>query len=314
MTAHAPLDRSRRTTNPPASTVTSVLQWFDENARPLPWRCETRTPWGVLVSEVMLQQTPVHRVLPLWTAWMQRWPTPTDLAAAGADEVLRAWGRLGYPRRARWLHRSAQRIVTDYDGLVPDDETRLRTLPGVGEYTAAAVCAFAFDKPTLVLDTNVRRVISRVHDGRAAPLAHLTNPERTFAARLVEAAGDRGARWSAAVMELGAVVCQARRPECLRCPLIDACRWRALGFPDSGVPLRRTASYEGSDRQARGALLARLRDSTEPLSRDDLAGEWPDATQCERALASLIGDGLVHADAKGYRLGPGEPGSAEGIA
>ena len=266
--------------------VASVLDWFAAQARPLPWRDPSCTPWGVLVSEVMLQQTQVARGLPVWQAWMERWPTPTALAQAPLADVLVAWGRMGYPRRARWLHQAAQAMRDEHGGQVPRDLAALRALPGIGEYTAAAVMAFAFGEPTVVLDTNVRRVIERAWGGTALPPAHLTNAERERAASLVAIGG---ARWSAAVMELGALVCTARTPDCAACPLVGSCAWQEDGMPPASTAPRRQARFEGSDRQARGVVMAAVREGA--VRPSDIA--WPDTQQRERAIGSLQAVGLV---------------------
>lgn len=271
--------------------VLAVTAWFDAHERPLPWR--STTPWGVLVSEFMLQQTPVNRVLPVWGQWMERWPTPERLAEATIGEAVRAWGRLGYPRRARRLHESAVAIRDEHGGEVPDDEQALRSLPGVGEYTAAAVRAFAFGRRSIVLDTNVRRVLVRARDGQALPSAHLTRAERDAANALWPTDDRASAHWSAAVMELGALVCSARVPACERCPLTTTCRWQAEGRPRPESAPRRQPRFEGSDRQARGALLAVLRDAAEPVQEAILLTSWPDDAQAQRALGSLVADGLV---------------------
>ncbi|TKR22459.1 A/G-specific adenine glycosylase, partial [Cellulomonas hominis] len=195
-----------------------VVAWFDAHARDLPWRHPDRTPWGVLVSEVMLQQTPVVRVEPAWRAWFARWPEPADLAAASPADVLRAWDRLGYPRRALRLQECARAVVERHGGVVPSDADALLALPGIGEYTAAAVRAFAFGLRSVVLDTNVRRVLARVAAGAALPAPALTVGERRLAQAFVPADDARAARWAAASMELGALVCTARSPRCGACP------------------------------------------------------------------------------------------------
>jgi A/G-specific adenine glycosylase len=271
--------------------VAPVVGWFDANERPLPWR--RTTPWGVLVSELMLQQTPVDRVLPRWREWLTRWPTPADLAAAPQADAIRAWDRLGYPRRARYLHLAAGRIVADHDGRVPDDEASLRALPGVGEYTAAAVLAFAFGRRSLVLDTNVRRVLARAIDGRERQPASISAVERSTAEAVWPRRDARAARWSAAVMELGALVCTARAPACDTCPIRTRCSWHAAGRPADAVAPRRQAAYEGSDRQARGAVMAALRDSDGPVPIEEIARRWPDDAQRDRAITGLLADGLA---------------------
>lgn len=296
--------------------VPPVLAWFDAHRRDLPWRAPDRTAWSVLVSEVMLQQTPVSRVLPVWRAWQQRWPGPAELAAAGHDEVLRAWGRLGYPRRALRLHACAVAVVARHGGALPEDEAALRALPGIGEYTAAAVLAFAFGRRSVVLDTNVRRVLARVLDAAALPAAHLTAGERARAEAVVPADDPTAARWNAAVMELGALVCTARAPGCDSCPLADRCAWLADGRPpDALAGTRRRQAWHGTDRQARGTLMALLREAPSgAATHEALAASWPDAAQRERAVAGLVSDGLAEPHDGGLRLpqGPGAtpPGPA----
>ncbi len=283
-----------------ARVVQATLTWFDKAARDLPWRRSNCTPWGVLVSEVMLQQTQVDRVVPIWHSWLERWPTPADLAATDLGTVLRAWGRLGYPRRAQRLHAAARVITEQYDGEVPAADDELRALPGVGEYTAAAVRAFAFGQPSVVLDTNVRRVIARAFQGRELPVAHLTKPERMLAQTLVEAAGTEGARWAAAVMELGALVCVARAPRCQECPIRLHCHWQLAGMPANATPRSQQPRFTGSDRQVRGLILARLREGSVPIGTMDLV--WPDADQRQRALIALQAEGLVVTRRGRYRL------------
>jgi A/G-specific adenine glycosylase len=238
----------------------------------------------------MLQQTPVDRVVPEWTAWLERWSTPSALAGDAPAEAIRAWGRLGYPRRALRLHEAAARIADQHADLVPADEASLRALPGVGDYTAGAVRAFAYGQRALALDTNVRRVIARHDHGRAYPEGGVTRAEAAYADSIQPRRA--GAAWMAAVMELGALVCTARQPACDRCPVAASCRWLALGRPE-GPPPRRQAKYAGSDRQARGALLAILRESGGPVRQRDLDAAWPDAVQRARALDGLVADGLV---------------------
>ncbi len=264
------------------------------------------TPWQVLVSEFMLQQTPVARVQPVWESWVARWPTPSATAAAGAADVLRAWGKLGYPRRAKRLHECATVIAGQFDDVVPSDVDTLLTLPGIGAYTARAVACFAFQQRVPVVDTNVRRVVTRVVHGRedAAPSARdLTD----VAALLPE--NDDAPRFSVALMEFGATVCTARAPRCAGCPL-SVCAWRSRGYPASATPARRPQRYAGTDRQARGRLLDVLRGKDSPVTRAELDVAWlADTAQRDRALDSLLVDGLVEQTDDGrYALaGEGNP-------
>lgn len=277
-----------------------LLAWYAVAARDLPWRRPDAGPWAVLVSEVMLQQTPVARVLPVYDAWLRRWPTAPSLAAERAGEAVRMWGRLGYPGRALRLHAAAQVLTTRHRGLVPTSEAELRALPGVGDYTAAAIRAFAFRARAVVLDTNVRRVLARVDTGEPAAGRSVTVAERATAERLLPDGADAAALWSVATMELGALVCTAVSPQCQRCPVADQCRWRARGYPAATRPTTaRPQRYAGTDRQCRGALLAVLQDATSPVSPAALGAVWAPAPQRERALASLIDDGLVVEGAEG---------------
>ena len=271
----------------------NILRWYSRHARALPWRDAATTPWGVFVSEVMAQQTPVARVEPVWLSWMQRWPTPAHLAAESPGEVVRAWGRLGYPRRALRLREAAVAIVECHDGQVPSDEEALRTLPGVGAYTAAAVAAFAFGRRTTVVDTNVRRVLARLIEGREQAAPALTAAESALAASVVPAHPPASATWNVAVMELGALVCKARTPQCEQCPVLDRCAWVRSGRPAHEGPARRGQAWHGTDRQVRGAVLQLLRDAPRALSRTALADAGPDAGQLDRCIASLVEDGLV---------------------
>jgi A/G-specific adenine glycosylase len=279
-----------------------VLDWYDANARDLPWRQPGVSPWAVLVSEVMLQQTPVARVLPVWQLWMQRWPDAASLASSPVGDAVRHWGRLGYPRRALRLHEAAAVLVDQHGGQVPTDVQALLRLPGVGRYTAAAVASFAFGQRHAVVDTNVRRVQARVVGGRALPAPALTATETQLAVDLLPADGS-AARWSVAVMELGALVCTARSPRCGQCPVSRQCAWRDAGRPAHDGPRRRGQRWAGTDRQARGRLLAVLRTHPDPVSRTSLEETWPDADQRERCLESLVADGLVEPLADGrFRL------------
>lgn len=267
-----------------------VVDWFDCNARELPWRSDPQ-PWGVLVSEIMLAQTPVARVEPVWREWLQRWPTPAKLASDPAAEAIKAWGRLGYPRRALRLHEAARIIVRDHRGQVPDDYDALLSLPSVGDYTAAAVLSFAFDRRALVLDVNVRRLLARLLNGVAAPPTHTTKAERALATELIPTS--EPARWAAASMELGALICTARAPQCHECPVAPDCRWLAAGRPGLGGSTTKRQRFAGTDRQVRGLIMAVLRDADEPVQRAQLDAVWSDRIQLLRALDSLVADGLV---------------------
>ena len=281
--------------------ITAVLTWYETAARDLPWRSDP-DPWGVLVSEVMLQQTPVARVLPVYQQWMLRWPQPADLASESPGEAVRAWGRLGYPRRALRLHAAATACVTEYDGAVPRSVEHLRRLPGVGEYTAAAVASFAFGDRHAVLDTNVRRVHARWLDGTEHPLRPApTTGERERALALLPPEPSLAARASVAVMELGALVCTSRAPECDECPLNSGCAWHAAGHPAGGTA-RRAQPWARTDRQCRGRLMAVMRSAADAVTRSSLESAWDDAEQRDRALASLLADGLIVADGSRYRL------------
>ncbi len=293
-----------------------ILDWYAAHQRDLPWRRPGATPWAVLVSEVMLQQTPVARVLPVYAAWLGRWPTPAALAAAPAGDAVRAWGRLGYPRRAIRLHATAQALVERHGGEVPPSADALRELPGVGSYTAAAVASFAFAQRHAVLDTNVRRVLARLVDGRELPPPSPSAAERRLAESLLPEEPPVAARWSVALMELGALVCTAARPRCASCPVAASCAWRRAGHPAGGGP-RRTQKYAGTDRQCRGRLLAVLRDCPGPVPGARLEAAWADRLQRSRALDGLVADGLVDPlpDGRfalpGTRLIPGKHGSPE---
>ncbi|MFT4009858.1 MAG: A/G-specific adenine glycosylase [Nocardioidaceae bacterium] len=269
-----------------------VLDWYDEHARDLPWRRPEATPWGVLVSEFMLQQTPVARVLPVYEQWLAAWPTPSDLAAASSGDAVRMWGRLGYPRRALRLHAAAVAIRDEHGGEVPDTYDALLALPGVGDYTAAAIAAFAYRRRTVVLDTNVRRVLARLLSGQEFPAASVTRAERDLAASVLPE-GEVAAAWSVGLMELGALVCAATSPTCSACPLADKCAWRAAGYPAYDGPPRKGQTYAGTDRQCRGRLLAVVREAHEPVHRTRLDAAWSDDTQRTRCLDSLLADGLV---------------------
>ncbi len=270
-----------------------VNGWFDESGRDLPWRDPACPPWGVFLSEVMAQQTPLSRVEPAWRDWMERWPTPAALAAAAPGEAVRAWGRLGYPRRALRLHEAATAMVERYGGDVPSSPSELLALPGVGAYTAAAVACFAFKQPEVVVDTNVRRVLARAVEGRALPAPTLTRAESRLARECLPTERAAANTWNVAVMELGALVCVARGPRCDACPILDLCAWTRAGRPAYDGPARRGQAWQGTDRQVRGEILQRLRVAEAPVPLAGLADSGPDPDQVMRCLDSLVADGLV---------------------
>ena len=264
-----------------------VIAWFVENKRDLPWR--KSDPWGVVVSEFMLQQTPVSRVLPKWSEWMQRWPTPAALASATTADLLTAWGRLGYPRRALRLHECAKIITHEYAGNVPRSQAALLALPGIGDYTAAAIVAFAFEESSLVLDINIRRFLSRVIDGSEFPTSTPTNNEKRSREALIPKEGAH--LWAAGTMELGALICTARNPKCDICPVSEKCQWRLLGFPKS-KQIRKTQAWHGTDRQCRGTIIQSLREN-ESLTEAEIMKLWHDDSQLERSILGLLRDGLI---------------------
>jgi A/G-specific adenine glycosylase len=285
-----------------------LIAWYGVAQRDLPWRGPGISAWQILVSEFMLQQTPVSRVLPVFQEWVRRWPTPSATAAASAADVLRAWGKLGYPRRAKRLHECATVIARDHNDVVPDDVQTLLSLPGVGAYTARAVACFAYGHRVPVVDTNVRRVVSRAIRGVVDSAANARDLA-DVASLLPE--DETAARFSVALMELGATVCTARAPRCGVCPL-SACAWRSAGHPRSDQPARRAQTYAGTDRQVRGRLLDVLRANDVPVSRRQLDVAWlTDTGQRDRALASLLADGLVEQTPDGRYALAGEAGNSE---
>lgn len=276
-----------------------VSAWFTAHARDLPWRAPGTSPWGVLVSEVMSQQTPVSRVAPQWEKWMRRWPTPADLAAAPTAEVLRAWGSLGYPRRALRLKECAGEIVDKHGGVVPREVSELLALPGIGDYTARAVAAFAFAQAVPVVDTNVRRVYARAVLGR--PLAKPQKAELEWIAALLPE--EDAHIFSAGLMELGAVVCTATAPACGECPIADSCAWLAAGSPPptaEELAGKKVQKFAGTDRQVRGKIMKVLREAPAPVPQSAIDVVWPDAPQRTRALYSLLEDGLAVQNEDGH--------------
>ncbi len=279
-----------------------LIAWYAAHARDLPWRREGFSAWGVLVSEFMLQQTPVNRVIPHLEAWLTRWPTPSALAAEPPAEALTQWANLGYPRRALWLHRAAVEIRDRFGGVVPSGVDDLLSLTGIGDYTARAVAVFAYGQRLPVVDINTRRVIARSQHGRSQPGPAARRDLADMDALLPHDDAEAAA-FNAATMELGALTCTASNPRCEACPIAEQCRWLALGRPDTGDSRRRQAAYEGSDRQARGAVLRALRHAPHnSVPLDDVVPDWPDAAQRERAIATLIADGLAQLSGPSLQL------------
>ena len=272
------------------SSSSALLAWYEPRRAAFPWRVGAGA-YGVLVSEVMLQQTQVSRVVPAWTRFMAEFPDPAALAAAPLADVLRAWKGLGYNRRAAALWRAAGVIVAEHGGEVPGDPAALRRLPGVGAYTAAAVAACAFGVPVAAVDTNLRRVVARVRLG--------CSPEEAGEAELRAAAagwvdrGDPGA-WNQALMDLGREVCRAV-PRCASCPLRRACRFRHATGTGRARAARRQAPFEGSSRQLRGRIIDALRDAPS-LTVAELAGRWGEPpSRVAGAVGALAAEGLVRA-------------------
>jgi A/G-specific adenine glycosylase len=270
-----------------------VLDWYPRHARDLPWRRPGATAWGVMVSEFMLQQTPVARVEPVWLDWMARWPVPSALAAAPRAEVLRAWGKLGYPRRALRLHEAAGAIAEQHGDAVPSDVDALEALPGVGSYTVRAVAAFGYGKRCPVVDTNVRRVVARAVHGAGDAGPARVRADLADVDALLPAADADAAVVSIGLMELGAVVCTARAPRCGICPIHAECAWVAAGRPEYAGPRKPVQAFAGTDRQVRGRLLDVLRGTEHPVERAVLDAVWSDAAQRDRCLDSLLVDGLA---------------------
>lgn len=311
------IEREERLRVSAAAACRHLAAWWELNARDLPWRFGRTTPWGVLVSEVMSQQTQMSRVVPYWESWMAVWPDAAALAVASTAEVITAWGRLGYPRRALRLQECARVVAEEYANELPHTYEELVALPGVGDYTASAVLSFAFGERVAVIDTNIRRVLSRVFLGVESRGGAASRAERELAERVLpeemperDASGS-SAIWNQAVMELGATVCTAKAPQCGDCPLWGECAFLAAGLP--GLGERRTRPrqrFQGTDRQVRGIILNALRQAAAQAARGVADGRletgapgavprsqieqlWPDHVQLDACIASLDEDGLL---------------------
>ena len=292
-------------TNPTAEASRSLLidlpHWFAAHQRNLPMRAQGVSDWGTLVFEIMSQQTPISRVQPIWLEWMERWPTPTDLAAASSADIIVAWANLGYPSRALRLKACAAAIVEKHDGEVPLTMKELTLLPGVGTYTASALLAFRHGIRVPVLDTNVRRVLVRFLDGREFP-PHTTpsKAETMRADALLPEDGHRAAEVSLSLMEFGALVCTQLSPSCDECTISNNCAWALAGFPkDEKRPTPQP--YVGTDRQARGRIMKALRtahfEGKEGLTKrrvlDVARIDGGDRYQPSRVYRALLKDGMI---------------------
>ncbi|QOL35334.1 A/G-specific adenine glycosylase [Bifidobacterium lemurum] len=310
-------DGAERTAVAAAPRIAKRLAaWWEANARDLPWRFGRATPWGVLVSEVMSQQTQMSRVVPYWQAWMELWPDASALAGASTAEVITMWGRLGYPRRALRLQECAQAVSERYADELPRTYERLVALPGIGDYTASAVMSFAYGKRVAVIDTNIRRVLSRVFLGKESMGGAASAAERALANTVLPQDPSASVMWNQAVMELGAVVCAAKKPLCERCPIAGECLFLESGLPGLGEKRTRPRQrFQGTDRQVRGIVLNALRGlssehaSSQPrttaaasrahaaaprsLPREQVESLWKDHVQLDSCIASLDEDGLI---------------------
>ena len=295
---------STDSTDSNAALADTISRWYRTNARDLPWRRDGFGAWGILVSEFMLQQTPVARVIPRLEEWLLRWPTPAALAAVPPSEAVRAWASLGYPRRALWLHSAAVEITERHGGVVPHEVAALLALTGIGDYTARAVATFAYGHRHPVVDTNTRRVIARAVSGHAHPAPPSNTRDLAAMTRLLPEGRTDAAVFNAAIMELGAVVCTARKPHCNVCPVSATCAWLRAGSPDYDGPQKTVQKkFDGSDRQVRGLIMAELRATHHPVTDAEITGLWTDTAQRDRALASLLHDGLaVQREPGGYTL------------
>lgn len=285
-----------------------LLGWYDDHAQPFPWRT-ARDPYAALVAAVAAQQTQMSRVLEVYGRWMAAFPTVRDLAGAARDDVLRTWGRAGYPRRAVALHEAARRCVEEHGGAVPRDPGALLALPGVGPFTAAIVRTFGFGEDAPAVDTNVVRVIGRVVFGDLQPAKDTSPPAVTEAAERLFPRGE-GERWNPALMDFGAKVCTPR-PRCERCVLASVCAARPrFATGEVAEPVRAQARFEGSDRQLRGRLLQELRAAATPVPRTRLLASVAggrDEARAGRMLDTLVADGMAWSDGERCGLGTALP-------
>ncbi len=290
-----------------------LLQWYAEHEQPFPWRTAA-DPYAALVAAVCAQQTQMPRVLTIYERWMQAFPTLHSLAAASDGDALRVWDRAGYPRRALYLRRTAEIVVQEHEGQIPYDESELLQLPGVGPFTAAIVRCFGFQLDSAAIDTNVVRLLGRLLFGDLQPARETRAADIRWAADRLAPAG-QPLFWNPAVMDFGAAICSPR-PKCAICPLSPLCAARKrFAAGEIAAPVRAQGRFEGSDRQLRGIIMRELRARRTPLQRERLiehvrdAGE-SDRERVERALESLIEDGLAQMIEDAIVLGSVRGGSA----
>lgn len=264
-------------------------RWFRAKGRDFPWRGDV-TPWEVLMSEFMLQQTQVSRVIPYFEEFRRVFPTPSAMARVPKGKVIEMWGSLGYPRRSLRLHQLAKVLSTEYSDQVPDDYETLLSLPGVGDYTANAVLAFAFHKRSVVIDTNIRRVIARSHFGKEWPEKTLSRTEREVIEGLVPRGDKTASVYSVAIMELGQVIC-VPKPKCDDCPIGSECNWVKKGKPKGKRP-NRTQAWHGTNRKCRGMILRAIREES-AVSMNTLSKSWENREQLESCVEDLIREGFI---------------------
>jgi len=291
-----------RTATEPGAIAAAANAWYAAHGRDFLWRRPGMSAWGILLIEVMAQQTQIQRAAGTALVWLERWPSPAALAAAPVAEVIKAWGRLGYPRRAVALHAAATAIAERHGDVVPADPAALTALPGIGPYTAHAVASFAYGVRVPVVDTNVRRVLHRALLG-VDTLAPATRRDQELMASILPASAEETRITNVAVMELGALLCTPRSPDCEACPIRDACAWRAAGYPAAEGPRRAgQPRFEGSDRQLRGRIMALLREADVPVPRTAFDGLDPDPARLDRVLAGLAADRLAETAPGGWAL------------
>lgn len=283
-----------------------LLRWYDANEQPFPWRT-ARDPYLALVAAVAAQQTQMSRVFQIYDRWIAAFPTLQSLAAAGDAEALRVWGRAGYPRRALHLRRAAEQCVQRFDGRVPDDPAELRSLPGVGPFTAAIVLSFGYGADAAAIDTNIVRVIGRAVHGALQPALELKDADIAASAERLLPPGE-ALRWNPALMDFGAAVCTPR-PKCGECTIAHLCRARPrFAAGERARPVRAQPAFQGSKRQIRGEIMRMLREAA--AEEDELIASAASRLSvseaaAREALETLLADGLLSRTTRGIQLGSG---------